>query len=127
MKTAELKKLLDLANRAKDRDLAAYSALRNACEALLEEADNIKQKSSVQNIDENLGASLQWQSWILRKLADLDHKITAANQQEEASRTVAQKSAAKVEAITFLIKKSAAIELRDDRRRAEQDGLPPDA
>ena len=125
MKTAELKKLLDLAERAKERDLAVFSAFRSAREALADEAANIKRKSATESAD--IGASMQWQSWSLRKLAELDVKIAAAVEQEESARSIAQKSAAKVEAIIFLIKKSTAIELHDDRRRAEQDGLPPDA
>ena len=125
MKTSELKKLLDLASRAKDRDLAMFLALKTAREELSNEANDIKQKSAV--VDGNFGASLQWQSWRLRKLADLDRKIADASAREEDVRAIAQKSAAKVEAIKSLIKKSSAIELHDDRRRAEQDGLPPDA
>lgn len=126
MKTVELKKLLNLADRAKDRDLAAFSILKLAREKLSSEAADIKQKSSVSNSEAN-AASLQWQSWSLRKLAELDQKIAKAGGDEETARLIAQKSAAKVEAIKFLLKKSAAIELHDNRRRAEQDGLPPDA
>ena len=125
MKTAELKKLLDLANRAKDRDLAVFSAFKTAREALSKEAADIKHKSAAEGAD--AVASLQWQSFSLRKLAELETKIAAASAQEEDARAIAQKSAAKVEAIKFLIKKSSVIELHDNRRRAEQDGLPPDA
>jgi hypothetical protein len=77
--------------------------------------------------DGDLNALARWQRWAEIEIGKLRSQHTEAAKGKEVARQVAVKSVAKVQALEILLKKALKEDVLIKRRRAEQNGQPPDA
>lgn len=129
MNPTEVRKLIGLAEHGKTRDMAIYA---KACRKL----ENIQAQITALNTDKlqlylshggDPSSLARWQRWADIKVEKLESQQQSAVQEKEAARQVAVKSVAKVQALEALHKKALKKDLIIKRRRAEQNGQPPDA
>ena len=129
MTPIQVRKLVSLAEHGKTRDITIYA---QACRKL----DDLETQIKMLNADKrkhvlssggDFNALARWQHWVvvaINKLQSQHHEAAAKN---EVARLSAVKSAAKVQALEILLKKALKEEVLIKRRRAEQNGQPPDA
>lgn len=129
MTPAEIRKLLPLAEQGKSRDLALYAKWMQALERIAAEQAALEQKSrSFAQVDgQDFGATARWQNWAQQQTRRLLVEAQQATVEKEACRKQAVTSAARVQALELLLQQARAAELLQHRRRAEQNGVPPDA
>ena len=129
MTPTEVQKLIALAEHGKTRDMAIYA---HACSKL----EDIRARIDVLNADkhkyglsgdDNLNAHARWQHWAEAEDNKLESQHQEAVEEKETARQIAVKSVAKVQALEILLKKALKEEILIKRRRAEQNGQPPDA
>lgn len=129
MKPVEIEKLIALAEEHKARDLSAYAERMQKVNAIKRSIEDLK--ADIRQI--SLGSRndfvviARWQGWAEQKQQRLEHDVFEAVQAAEELRHVAVKSSARVHALEILLKKSRHEQLQLHRRRAEQNGMPPDA
>ena len=124
MTPEDLEKLLVLAEQTKARDLAAY-------------AQQVQQKQALEQARAELDARRQggadfvalarWQNWVSREQARLAAAIREIGEAMDESRARAVRASARVQALEMLLERARLAALRQSRRRAEQNGVPPDA
>ncbi len=124
MTPEDLEKLLVLAEQTKARDLAAY-------------AQQVQQKQALEQARAELDARRQggadfvalarWQNWVSREQARLAAAIREIGEAMGESRARAVRASARVQALEMLLERARLAALRQSRRRAEQNGVPPDA
>jgi len=68
----------------------------------------------------------RWQAWAEGENRRLNEQAHAIDTDKELARKVAIKSAAKVQALEYLLKDAKKAEIVLRRRRAEQNGMPSD-
>jgi len=125
----EVRKLISLAEHGKTRDITIYA---KACDKL----EDTLTKISVLEADKrqhslasgsNFNAIALWQRWAEGEASKLEAQHLEASSDKEAARQIAVKSLAKVQALEILLKKALKEDVLIKRRRAEQNGQPPDA
>lgn len=129
MTPSEIRKLISLAEHGKTRDIAIYA---KACGKL----EDTLAKISALNADKrqhslasgsNFNTIALWQRWAEGEANKLESQHLDASREKEAARQIAVKSLAKVQALEILLKKALKEDVLIKRRRAEQNGQPPDA
>lgn len=129
MTPSEIRKLISLAEHGKTRDIAIYA---KACGKL----EDTLAKISALNADKrqhslasgsNFNAIALWQRWAEGEANKLESQHLDASREKETARQIAVKSLAKVQALEILLKKALKEDVLIKRRRAEQNGQPPDA
>lgn len=129
MTPPEVSKLIVLAEHGKTRDMAIYAA---ACQKL----EGIQAQIAAVNTDilqlhlshdSDLNTVARWQRWAEAEVKKMQSLQQSAAHEKEAARKVAVTSVAKVQALEALLKKALKEDVLIKRRRAEQNGQPPDA
>lgn len=129
MTPSDIRKLISLAEHGKTRDLAIYAKSCKRLEDLGLQTDAIranKRQNAVVSGGNFKNAAL-WQQWADAEIQKLQVKQLAEIVEKEHFRQIAFKSSAKVQALEMLLKTALKELLLTNRRRAEQNGLPPDA
>ena len=129
MTPSDIRKLISLAEHGKTRDLAIYAKSCNRLDNLALETESIrtsKRQNAVVN-DGNFKTAALWQRWAEMEIGKLQGKQQVEMLEKERFRQIAFKSSAKVQALGMLLKAALKEQLLTNRRRAEQNGLPPDA
>lgn len=127
MTPADIRKLQDLAEQGKLRDLAIYSKFVQRHGDIMRQVDDLQARVDNNEDTSDLTALVRWESWAERERTKLVAMADAMHVEKENARKVAVKSAAKVEALGILLKDALKAQLILNRRRAEQNGMPPDA
>lgn len=129
MTPTEIQKLINLAEHGKTRDIAIYAGTCSKLDRLQKKILSLQAdiRKGVGREGENLNAHARWQHWAQLEEGKLKQKYSGAEDEKEAARQVAMKSVAKVQALEILLKKSLKEDILLKRRRAEQNGQPPDA
>lgn len=127
MTPADIRKLQGLAEQGKLRDLAIYSKFVQRHGDIMRQLDDLRARVDNNEDTSDLTALVRWESWAERERLKLVVLADAMDAEKEAARKVAVKSAAKVEALGILLKDVLKAQLMLNRRRAEQNGMPPDA
>jgi len=126
---AQVRKLIPLAEHGKSRDMDNYARKCIKVEEIRGEIDVIR--AGKRQYDPSNGgdfnALARWQRWVDAEISKLGSQHQISESEKEAARLVAIKSAAKVQALESLLKRALKEELVRKRRRAEQNGQPPDA
>lgn len=125
MTPEELQKLLGLAEQGKTRALAEHAARLQDCAALAQERAALAEGMQAGGGD--FTALARWQNWIQAEKRRLDQALQQAEMAAEESRKRALHASARVQALDILLERARAVALRQNRRRAEQNGVPPDA
>ena len=129
MNLIEVRKLVALAEHGKSRDMAIYAQACGKLEGLQAQIDALhadKRQHSLSS-DGDLNALARWLRWSEAEIGKFQSQHTEAAMEKEAARKVAVKSVAKVQALETLLKKALKEDILIKRRRAEQNGQPPDA
>lgn len=129
MTPAEIQRLVPLVEQAKARDLAVFSATLREIEDLEQKITALHhdmQRNSLADTN-NFAVIARWQNWADAEVDQLERAVSVAKQASEAARKVALRSSAKVRAVEMLLKTALKEQLQTNRRRAEQNGVPPDA
>ena len=129
MTTTEVRKLIALADHGKTRDMAIYASACSKLDDLQAQIDALhtdKRQHSLSSAGD-FNAIARWQRWAEAEINKLQSKLHNTAEEKEQARKVAVKSVAKVQALDILLKKALKEELLINRRRAEQNGQPPDA
>ncbi len=124
MTPEDLEKLLVLAEQAKARDLAVYAQQvqeKQALEQARAELDARRQGSAA------FVALARWQNWVCRERERLTAELQRIGEAMDDSRARAVRASARVQALEMLLERARLAALRQNRRRAEQNGVPPDA
>ena len=129
MTPSDIRKLISLVEHGKNRDLATYA---KSCERFDETARQIEsiQIDKRQNAVVSEGhfkALALWQRWAETELRKKLVQQQTEALEKERLRQVAFKSSAKVQALEMLLKTALKEQLSTSRRRAEQNGVSPDA
>lgn len=129
MKPNQIRKLIDLAENGKTRDVALFVKASNECRELKEQLDLFQTQIGQHGFNDKMdfNAIARWQRWNDVETKRLHTRISKAVESKSKSRKIAAKSAAKVQVLETLLKKALKVELQANRRRAEQNGQPPDA
>lgn len=129
MTPAEIRKLQALAEQGKARDLAKFASAKRHRERLIQQVDDIRADGHRNSLaaGNEFGVIARWQQWAVLETKRLESEARQASLEIEGLRLIAAKSSAKVNAMEILLKKSLKAQLLNDRRRAEQNGVPPDA
>lgn len=129
MTPSEIRKLIDLAEQGKTRDIALFASVFRQHNELLNQFGTLQSQNRKHCLHSTMdfNAVARWKRWNESEIKNLQARINAFSERQEAARKVAAKSAAKVQALEFLLKKALKVELQKNRRRAEQNGQPPDA
>lgn len=126
MTPAEILKLQSLAEQGKARDLAIYAGLVQKRQAAQLQIDKLREQEKEYATATDIVVMARWQAWAdgeTRRLNDIMHLIDV---DKELAREKAIKSAAKVQALEYLLKDAKKAEIVLKRRRAEQNGMPSD-
>lgn len=129
MTPLEVRKLIALAEHGKTRDMAIYAQACSKLEGVQTQIDalNANKRKYDMSGGDNLNALARWQRWARLEANRLQSQHHDAAREKETARQVAMKSVAKVQALETLLKKALKEEVMIKRRRAEQNGQPPDA
>jgi len=129
MTPTEVRKLIMLAEHGKTRDLATYAQVCKNLDDLKVQINTLHADKRQQTLSNggDLNTLARWQRWVEVEINKLRTQHHNAEGEKEAARLVAVKSFAKVQALEILLKKSLKEEILTKRRRAEQNGQPPDA
>jgi len=125
----EVRKLVALAEHGKSRDMAIYAQSCSKIEGIQAKINALHADKRQQNLsgDGDFNALARWQRWSETEIAKLQSLHNEAAKEKEVARQVAVKSVAKVQALEILLKKALKEDILIKRRRAEQNGQPPDA
>lgn len=129
MTPTEVRKLISLAEQGKARDMAIYAQVCSKLDGLQTQIGGLnadKQKHGLSR-GGDLNALARWQRWAETEITKLQSQYRKIETEKEAARLVALRSTAKVQALETLLKKALKEEVLVNRRRAEQNGQPPDA
>lgn len=129
MTAEELGKLLHLAEQKKARDLASYATSLHKIEGFKAEISALTDKKhhiGTHSTDAVLVVA-RWNIWADKQIQHFEILINATRQEAEILRAQAAKSTGKVLGIEMLQEKVALEYKLLQRRRAEQNGVPPDA
>lgn len=129
MRSNQIRKLIDLAENGKTRDVALFVKASNECRDLVEQLELIQKQIGQHKFNDEIdfSAIARWQRWNDAETKRLHARISEAVESKSKSRKIATKSAAKVQVLETLLKKALKVEVQANRRRAEQNGQPPDA
>lgn len=129
MTPSEIRKLINLAEQGKARDIALFASISRQHNTLLTELDTIQSQNRQHGLHNamDFNAIARWKRWNDVEIINLQARVNAILAKKGPARKNAAKSAAKVQALEFLLKKALKVELQKNRRRAEQNGQPPDA
>ena len=129
MTPTEIRELRSLAEHGKTRDMAIYAQACSKLDALQAQINASQADKSQHRLigDGDLNAHARWQRWAEAEINKLQSQHQEAGKEKEAARQIAVKSVAKVQALEMLLKKALKEEVLIKRRRAEQNGQPPDA
>lgn len=127
MTPAEILKLQSLAEQGKLRDLAIYAKFAQRYQASLGEINELESQTKRKFEAADITVIARWQRWADDELRRLNDQAQLIEIDKEAARNVAIKSAAKVQALEYLLKDARKAAIMLSRRRAEQNGMPPDA
>ena len=129
MNPTEVRKLVALAEHGKSRDMAIYAQACNKLEGLQAQIDALHADKRQHGLSSggDLNALARWQRWAEAEIDKLRSQHNEAAREKEVARQVAVKSVAKVQALEILLKKALKEDILIKRRRAEQNGQPPDA
>ncbi len=129
MTLAEIEKLRALAEQAKLRDVAAYVSVSGD----LEKIDHQIRTLGIERRNKGLVTANDfksiavWQRWAESEMTKLEHRRHHVALKKEQRRHEAMRSSAKVRSLEMLSKKASKEAVLQNRKRAEQNGLPPDA
>lgn len=129
MTPSEIRKLIDLAEQGKTRDIALYAHISRQHNELLNQLGALQSQNRKHCLKNTMdfSAVARWKRWNEIEVTNLHARANTVLKNKESARKVAAKSAAKVQALEYLLKKALKVELQINRRRAEQNGQPPDA
>lgn len=129
MTPAEIRKLQSLAEQGKARDLARFASALRHHEGLIQQIDDIRADGHRNSLaaGNDFGVIARWQQWATQETKRLESEARQASLEIEELRLIAVKSSAKVNALEILLEKSLKAQLLNARRRAEQNGIQPDA
>ena len=129
MTPTEVRKLISLAEHGKTRDMAIYAQTCRKLDGLQAQIDDLRTEKHKHDLSRggDLGTLARWQRWADAEIAKLQSQHYDAKAEKEAARLVALRSVAKVQALEILLKRALKEEAMTKRRRAEQNGQPPDA
>ncbi|PCJ74534.1 MAG: hypothetical protein COA53_09170 [Rhodobacteraceae bacterium] len=129
MTPTEVRKLISLAEHGKTRDMAIYAQYCGKLDALQAQIDCVHTDKRKHDLSRggDLNTFARWQRWAGAEIAKLQSQHYDAKAEKEAARLVALRSVAKVQALEILLKRALKEEVMTKRRRAEQNGQPPDA
>ena len=129
MTPTEVRKLITLADHGKTRDLAIYTSACSTLDDLQAQIDALHTEIRQHSLSSegNFNAIARWQRWAEVEINKLRSKLHNTAEEKEQARKVAVKSVAKVQTLEILLKKAQKEKLLINRRRAEQNGQPPDA
>ncbi len=129
MTPTEVRKLISLAEHGKTRDLAVYAQACSKLEGLQAQINVMRADKRQYDLSSggDLNALARWQRWAEAEINQLQSQQHEATGEKEAARMIAVRSVAKVQALEILLKKALKEEILIKRRRAEQNGQPPDA
>jgi len=125
----EVRKLISVVEHGKTRDIAIYALASNKLDGLQAQIEALHEQKHQLGLSRgsDLNALDRWQRWAESEIGKLQYHHQAALGEKEAARLVAVKSTAKVLALEILLNKAVKNDIMVKRRRAEQNGLPPDA
>ncbi len=126
MTPAEIEKLQSLAEQGKARDLAIYAGFVQKLQVAQQEIDDLHEQYKAHSKSTNIVVVARWQAWAEGENRRLNEQAHAIDTDKELARKVAIKSAAKVQALEYLLKDAKKAEIVLRRRRAEQNGMPSD-
>lgn len=129
MTPTEVRKLISLAEHGKTRDMAIYAQTCSKLDGLQAQIDGLRLDKQKHDLSRggDLNALARWQRWTEAEITKLRLQHREIEAEKEAARLVALRSVAKVQALEILLKKALKEETLINRRRAEQNGQPPDA
>ncbi len=129
MTPTEVRKLISLAEHGKTRDMAIYAQACSKLDGLQAQIDGLFADKHQHGLSRgsDLNTLARWQRWTEAEITKLQSQHQDIETEKEAARLVALRSAAKVQALEILLKKALKEEVLINRRRAEQNGQPPDA
>jgi hypothetical protein len=125
----EVRKLISLAEHGKTRDITIYAQACSKLDSLQSQIDVLYADKRLHGLSSggDLNALARWQRWAEAEINKLQSQHHMEVGEKEAARQIAVKSVAKVQALEILLKKALKDEILIKRRRAEQNGQPPDA
>ncbi len=129
MTPEEIRKLLSLATTIMDRDIANFANASKRLELLKLEIDqflkdSMRQQSQVTTCFKTIAV---FQGWVEKEKQKYDLRRRELVSIVEQARAPAMTSSARVQSLELLLKKAERNELMENRKRAEQNGVPPDA
>ncbi|MBL4872818.1 MAG: hypothetical protein JKY41_05345 [Rhodobacteraceae bacterium] len=129
MTPTEVRKLISLAEHGKTRDIAIFARACCKLDVLQTQIEALRADKHRHGLSRggDLNALARWQRWAESEIDKLQSHHQEAISEKETARLVAVRSAAKVQALEILLKKALKEEILIKRRRAEQNGQPPDA
>ena len=129
MTPTEVRKLKSLAEHGKTRDMAIYAQTCSKLEAIQKKINALRAEKHRLSLpsDTDLNTNALWQRWAESEIDKMRLQHQDVETEKEAARQIALKSVAKVQALEMLLKKALKEETLIMRRRAEQNGQPPDA
>ncbi len=129
MTPSEIRKLVELAEYGKTKDLAIYANHVQKTEAISRKIHDLNAdvRRNALSSGHDLAVSARWHAWAESEQQKLEGKAHEAAHDKELARKLAVKSSARVQALEMLLKKALAEQLILNRRRAEQNNVPPDA
>ena len=129
MAPAEVRKLIALAEHGKTRDMAIYAQISRKLDDLHSkiEALNVEKNQRGLSSSGDFNVLARWRRWAEVEIGKLQAASQKAAKEKEGARQIAIRSVAKVQALEILLKKALKEELVLKRRRAVQNGQPPDA
>ncbi len=129
MTADDLRRLLVLAQKMQQRDLAYFAACLRERRALEQAGSDLRARAfhPATVAGQDLAVVARWQNWTGQRLGELADELARAQARQEESRRRAQTAAARVQALETLLQRAEFRALQKNRRRAEQNGVPPDA
>ncbi len=129
MTPTEVRKLISLAEHGKIRDMAIYAQTCRKLDGLQAQIDGVRADKQEHDLSRggDLNALARWERWTEAEITKLQSQHQEIEAEKETTRLVALRSVAKVQALEILLKKALKEEILINRRRAEQNGQPPDA
>lgn len=128
MNVADLRQLLSVVEQLKTRDIAQYSLISTQRKEIQNRIKHLQDNISGNNFsDEYFDQIAAWQRWAELEKQKLNERLHRLSDEEERSKIAAQKALAKVRSVEILLERSLRKELVENRKRAEQYGMPPDA
>lgn len=127
MTSQHLSHLKELAEKHLDKELALHSEMVRRVDAIKKEMQSLRQQCDDPVAPNDVFTAARWKIWAEEKHKRLECALHVATKEADQTRDVARKSFARVKALEQLLENSKYDALMRDRRRAEQNNLPPDA